>query len=501
MTRPAAESVVVQQASSAGASSPRRQTPPPTSLVFCFLTALACLATLAGGMLHLLLLDEPAPGEFDQEDVVNGASLLLICGSLTLLSGAWLAWRKPRWTLFATTLFGMIAAVTLILAETAARFFVPPWPASALHGVLPGEDRQPWGLLGPAADQVGFNAWGQRDRERTLSPAPQAHRVVFIGDSFLDDTVFDPVSLVVERMIDRADVEVVNLGVSATGPDEYYHRLARVGVPLGANSCVMFLYLGNDLAAGPRTLQGTLGIAAVSPRGSLLSDLQLRGLNHLLTNRQRPMLQAWGAGRELAASELALHARFQNASDAEAAEILLSLENFPPPVAARLRRQLSQPEMAPFFAMLRRPDHDLFRSYFLVDSLWLAALDQAPRTIDDIDSARHWIRLSHRLCQQRGINFLLVVIPQGFAVDRRLQEMWFPLADIARLTDGTERAGRMLTQQLRSDGVDVLDLHAALGEAPGSYLNLDGHWSKAGIQCAAESVRTRINAWFKERSD
>lgn len=109
--------------------------------------------------------------------------------------------------------------------------------------------------------------------------------------------------------------------------------------------------------------------------------------------------------------------------------------------------------------------------------------------------------MSHRLCQQRGINFLLVVIPQGFAVDRRLQEMWFPLADIARLTDGTERAGRMLTQQLRSDGVDVLDLHAALGEAPGSYLNLDGHWSKAGIQCAAESVRTRINAWFKERSD
>lgn len=501
MTRPAAESVVAEQASPGGPNSPRRQAPPPTSVVFCFLASLACLATLAGGMLHLLLLDEPAPGEFDREDVINGMSLLLLCGSAALLSGAWLVWRKPRWTLFATTLFGMIASVTLILAEAAARFFVPPWPALALHGVVPSEERQPWGHLGPAADQIGFNAWGQRDRERTVIPEPQTHRVVFVGDSFLDDTVFDPVSLVVERLIDRADVEVVNLGVSATGPDEYYHRLARVGVPLGADSCVMFLYLGNDLAAGPRTLQGMLGIAAVTPRGSLLSDLQLRGLNHLLTNRQRPMLQAWGAGRELAASELALHTRFQHASDAEAAEILLSLESFPPPVAARLRRQLSQPEMAPFFEMLRRPDHDLFRSYFLVDSLWLAALGQAPRTIDDIDSARHWIRLSHQLCQQRGINFLLVVIPQGFAVDRRLQEMWSSLADIARLTDGTERAGRLLTQQLRGDGVEVLDLHAALGKIPGSYLNLDGHWSEAGIQCAAESVRARIDAWFKERTD
>ena len=59
-------------------------------------------------------------------------------------------------------------------------------------------------------------------------------RIAFIGDSFLDEGIGASLSLVTEKLLDRADVEVVNLGVSATSPDEYFYRAAHVALPLEA---------------------------------------------------------------------------------------------------------------------------------------------------------------------------------------------------------------------------------------------------------------------------
>ncbi len=464
------------------------------ALVGCYLLALASFITLAGAAVHRLG-EVPAPGNSDSDEIALVLALLTCAGGVAAASGLGLAWRWPKWTTFTTILFLMLSGITIVAAEITARCWTPPWPARALHGVTPDADHQPWGLLGRRENQIGFNSWGQRDRERALPSRQSPYRIAFIGDSFLDETVSEPISLVTERLIDSTDVEVINLGVSATSPDEYYFRLANVAAPLGAEACVMFLYLGNDLAADPRTLPGTLGLTAVTPRGSLLTDLGMHGLNHVLTNHQRPILQAWGSAGELAEQERTLHKRFQTASDTDAVELLLALDQFPPPLQYRLRQHLNRQEMSGFLQMLREPDAGLFRSYFLVDSLWLAAVGQAPGTVDDIVAARHWIGLSHQLCQHRGLKFLLVVIPQGFAVDRRLQELWSPLADVARLTEKTEAAGAQLVAQLRQDGIDVLDLHAPLSQAPGAYLNLDGHWSEIGIRCAAEAIQAKIVGW------
>ncbi|MBS0204807.1 MAG: hypothetical protein JSS49_18020 [Planctomycetes bacterium] len=486
-----------------GPSPPATYARPPISatvvlVVGVYLSAFAGLVALAGGAV-IRWTEVPAPGPGDQDELHLLLGLLVAAAGCTLLSGLWLGLQWPKWTAFTSTLFAMVTVATLVTAEIVERRFTPPWPAAALHGVTPDANHQPWGLLGRRPDQVGFNTWGQRDRERTLQPAESVYRIAFIGDSFLDETVSEPISLITERLMNSPKIEIINLGVSATSPDEYYFRLANVALPLGVDACVMFLYLGNDLAAGPRTLHGSLGITAVSPRGSLLDALQLRSLNHLATNRQRPVLQAWGVAGELADRERRLHQRFQNATDEGAIEILLSLEPFPPPVAAALVQRLRRPEASAFLEMLRHPDAGLFRSYFLVDSLWLAGLGQAPLTIDDINSARHWVKLSHEHCQQRGLPFLLVVIPQGFAVDQRLQEMWSPLADVAGLTDKTEVAAMQLLQQLTIDGVELLDLHTTLRSAPGSYLNLDGHWSESGIHCVAAEVEKRIRGWTDPR--
>ncbi len=474
------------------AAAPTAYARPPRSikitiLVVIYLVSLLFFIVLAGGAVHRFN-EAAAPADTDQSDRELVMGLLVLATVAAAGSGLRLAISWPKWTAFTTILFLMVAMVTVVASEIAARCLTPPWPASALHGVPPDSDHQPWGLLGRREGQVGFNSWGQRDRERAVRLPKSTYRVALIGDSFLDETVSEPLSLVTERLINAPDVEVINLGVSASSPDEYYYRLANVALPLHVDACVMFLYLGNDLAAEPRTLPGSLGMTAVSPRGSLFQDLQLRGLNHLATNSQRPILQAWGAAGELAEQERALNEQFQHATDAEAVELLLSLDRFPPPLQSRLRQRLSQPELSAFLQMLREPDEELFRSYFLVDSLWLSALGQAPRTIDDIQSPRHWIGLSHQLCQRHGVKFLLVIIPQGFAVDHRMQAQWAPLANVARLTDRTEAAARQLITQLQDDGIDVLDLHTALSDTPGAYLNLDGHWSATGIHRVAKEL-------------
>ena len=120
-------------------------------------------------------------------------------------------------------------------------------------------------------------------------------------------------SATVENRFGTQNVEVINLGVSATDPDEYYYRIRNIATKLDIDHCVLFLYAGNDFSAPARTLPTTAGIAAVYPRGSLLSSLGMHSLNHILTNKRRPVLQTWFSGGDLLAAETRLAKAFADA--------------------------------------------------------------------------------------------------------------------------------------------------------------------------------------------
>jgi hypothetical protein len=304
------------------------------------------------------------------------------------------------------------------------------------------------------------------------------------------------VSLAVERRLDATQWEVVNLGVSATAPDEYFYRLKHVALPLRCDGCVMFVFLGNDLAGGPRTLESIGGLTAVTPRQSLLSDLGLSGLNHVLINDRRPILRAWFAAGDLAAQERALHESIQKSSDIELAELLARRTRLPPQWSRPLLMKLVQPAMAPFYEMLRHPDAGRFRSYYLTDGLWLAGTGTPPLAEDRIEYAAHWIEKSAQLCAARRLSFLCVLIPDAFAVDPRLREQWSPLADMRRLADPISQRGVELASRLSAAGIAVLSLQESLENVPGTYLNLDGHWSDAGVQRAADVVARTLAERF-----
>ena len=153
--------------------------------------------------------------------------------------------------------------------------------------------------------------------------------------------------------------------------------------------------------------------------------------------------------------------------------------------------------MAPFYNVLREPDDGRFRSYFLFDGVWLKATGMTPQILSDPTSTLHWVKAAATV-YSRPRRFLAVLIPEGFAVDPRMQEQWVPLADMQRMTDKTSAAGRRIEQELTQAGIEVLNLTDTLAGVRGTYLNVDGHWSPLGIETSAAAVAAQLRRWLEE---
>jgi hypothetical protein len=319
-------------------------------------------------------------------------------------------------------------------------------------------------------------------------------RIAFIGDSFLEEGAAAPVSVETERVIGRSDVEVLNLGVSATGPDEYYDRLRGVALPLGASHCCLFIFAGNDFVSPERTLASCGGIAAVEPRPSLLTSLGCAGWNHLLTNNRRPVIEAWLSGTTLGRDEQARHRVLRQATDEQIRQMLMQASGLDPASRKRLASCLGRDDIGGLFKILREPDDGRFRSYYLQAAL--AAASQTDWTWEPNSDAVawEWTQRAARLCRSRNVSLTIVVIPEAFQVDDRMREHWLPLADMRRGTAPCRDAAQSFIRRARADSLDVVDLHDVLQGTRGTYLNLDGHWSTYGVKLVAGVLAKHLMA-------
>ena len=73
-----------------------------------------------------------------------------------------------------------------------------------------------------------------------------------MGDSFLEGSfnTVTPSALIERRWAQqgRSDMEAINLGISATGPRQYYYRIKKFALQLRPDVIVVFVYAGNDLS-------------------------------------------------------------------------------------------------------------------------------------------------------------------------------------------------------------------------------------------------------------
>lgn len=174
--------------------------------------------------------------------------------------------------------------------------------------------------------------------------------------------------------------------------------------------------------------------------------------------------------------------------DDELRQKLLDFRWLPPPAAANLESRLRGPDTKTFFEVLREPDAEKFRSYYLNSALLSAAAGRGQWDPNPETQALYWAVQMQRICTNRGVKLTLAVIPEAFQVDPRIRDQWAPLADMRHVTQPCRDAAERFCAAARAQGMDVLDLHPAFQDVPGTYLNLDGHWSKAGADLAAQAV-------------
>ena len=394
--------------------------------------------------------------------------------------------KSPKQFYFKIIFFLLIAAVTLGACECVAAFFTPSWPAMGLHGQMPEFQKRSWMEKKFAKGSSEINSWGERDKERSRHPVKGIERIVFVGDSFLEESGAEPISLKTEEKL--SGTEVLNLGVSATDPDEYYFRVKNIVLPLGAKRCYLFFYEGNDFIQQP-TLKSWWGIAAVYPRDSLLVWLGLRSINHLFTNRERPLTKIWGQAGELAGQEDRFWQLIKKSDDSKL-KLLLAYtvpENFRKKIYGLLQKK----DLTRFFEVLRDPDGGLFRSYYLKAALKYLAQDGRPFEIKE-DFAYDWVKKTYEICRRHGLEFTLVIIPEAFGVDTRMRDQWLPLTDMKEVFANQRAASHRMKHAAMREGMDVLDLRDTLDGQEGSYLNMDGHWSDKGVDLVSARLAEHI---------
>ncbi len=392
-----------------------------------FFLSMTAFVLCGGGRLVLAFVDP-----FPDAASVRLDSIVVVVSSVIAVASGLRLWYQQRTRFVFTSLALLVTSIAAIYAgEFIAAFFVPTWPALGLHSVDPGIAEKTWGravaLIGGA---TGFNSWGQRDLERSRRPVPGVRRVAFVGDSYLEESSTIPVNVVTEQRINQQHggaktIEILNLGVSGTDPDEYFYRIKNIALSLATDQCVVFFFTGNDFIPH-ETLSSGLGIDAVYPRDSLLNVIGLRRINHLLTTSRRPLLQLWGRAGELGRFEQTVGDGFKRGTNNE--DLMLAAAGVPDADRDRVSAYLATRDLTSFYDMLAHPDNGLFRSYYLQFALRYIASRRKPE-IDERFVYEYLLR-SRQICEAQRATFLLVVIPEAFSVDTRMQRSWSALVDM-----------------------------------------------------------------------
>jgi hypothetical protein len=240
-----------------------------------FVALLLLTAVFAGGGLVMLLVcDHGGPATPETFRAAATTLVALVC----VLLGVYAGRRRIRPLAVRVVILAGSLIVAVIAGELLCRQYIPAWPARSLHGVTPQEWAAATRGIVPVTQGPSINSWSQRDRARTLHPAANVRRIAFIGDSFLEEGAAVPVSLATEAKFGRRDLEVINLGVSASGPDEYYDRLRNVGGGAGHLALLSVSVRGKRLRLTATDAEHLLGNCGRGTAARFFDEHRLGGL-------------------------------------------------------------------------------------------------------------------------------------------------------------------------------------------------------------------------------
>ena len=320
----------------------------------------------------------------------------------------------------------------------------------------------------PLEPRYGFvlNSRGLRTSEYADRPAAGTRRIVTLGDSFAFASGALPhawhwPTLLEERLGSGSpeEVEVLRLGVPATGPAFYLRLWQLEGRRLGADDAVVAVFVGNDLANHVD--------APPAPDASWLSRIGRHWWG------ARAVRGVWRLARGV---EDGLHGLDRRRRESGGYPLVGYADRFDPDRPTFTPEQYLRIEIERA-GLLLGDDGGRF------DRLWA---QQAPILISLLEEIR-----------AAGARPVLMIIPDELQVDRQLLETVLEATGRTAAVYDLERPQRALRALCTAEGVTCVDLLPAFREAAPRtrlYRPRDSHWNAAGNALAAEILARELAA-------
>jgi hypothetical protein len=397
--------------------------------------------------------------------------------------------RRRLW--FWGVLATLLAAVTLGGLEALSALVVPPWPARELRPIA------------VADSSPGYNSWGLRDREHSIGKPEGATRTVLVGDSFLEGPfVGKPVGARIEEAWQsqgRDGREVVSLGISATGPPQYYYRIRDIGLSLQPDAIVLVFFSGNDFVPNALSSWRIAPLIAERPEPSLLGTIAPR-LTWLAINRLD--LSEFGRGNRSGVDGVGEIIKKPRAERVDAMVQLLKTHYYPQKDQRVMREILARGGDRFWDAFdPRERDEEYLQAWWMASIVdWETGTWTVPLTPEEIEqsvskaeiaSTMSWLLGAQELARQRGIPFLVALAPVP-VVDPSYAEFWSPWPRYRSYPMSRDAAHRALRAELETKGVPIVDLREVLVGVRGTYRVSDGHWTELGTELAARRLAAEL---------
>ena len=406
----------------------------------------------------------------------------------------------------------LLLAITLAGAEYISSFSVPSWPARELRPIpIDGLKVNVTKVFGDMSELVPlYNDWAVRDRPRSITRPPDVHfRSVLVGDSFLEGSfnTVTPSALIERRWAQqgRSDMEAINLGISATGPRQYYYRIKKFALQLRPDVIVVFVYAGNDFVT--TRLDGFSIPALVDelPVPSILGAVAPR-TTWLIANRLG-LAEVGRANKEIPNEFKLLNDWAEEPSSAERlARVVGHMKNYYYPKLSEdtIREILLRGGGQLATAAAERPlDREYLAGWLLSGVIdWETGQWEIPRNAEEadrmvgdsrVDETLSWLVGAEQIAKAQGTQLIVALAPVG-VVDPAYADFWRLWPRYYSYSLANDARHRRLASALRQRGLQVIDLREDLNGIRGTYRLTDGHWTTRGTEIVAARVADALLA-------
>ena len=415
--------------------------------------------------------------------------------------------HKRLW--FSGIFVALLVAVTVAGLELLSSLVVPPWPSRELRPIEVSNASVASTLTGTQPVPT-YNSWGMRDREHPLQKPVGTFRTVLVGDSFLEGAfVEESVGMKLEelwRSEGHRDWEVTTLGISATGPPQYYYRIRNIALSLQPDALVLMFFSGNDFVSDALSPWRIPPPIAERPQPSWLGAVAPR-LTWLLVNRLG--LSEFGRGNKAPPAEAQKIITLPRADRLDAMVRLVKTYYYPDKDEKVIREILSRGGDT-FWDRLepRDRDEEYIQAWWLASMVdWETATWTIPLTPAELEQSvdrkaiaatMTWLLGARDLARERGIEFVVALAPVGI-VDPSYAEFWAPWPKYMSYPKQRALMHRILRKQLEAQGIKVVDLEDDFTGVPNTYRVSDGHWTEFGTEIAAKRLAAALGKMREAR--